>query len=660
MGDQLVQRRRGVIAAGQQLERTVPAQVRRKLSVGAEDDPAEREADLVADQVLSRLGDQQTTAPVRTAGSDRLRRSSLGRIARSSVEVGAEGGDLSNETASVLQSARGGGSALPERLGGRLQDAFGADFSGVRVHDDERSHELNRSMRAQAFTAGSDIFLGAEAPSIESTGGTHLLAHELTHVVQNGGGARRSMLPGVAIGIGADGTKIRRMPTSAGVKERTGKKSKSGIKILGGKGATTHYNALLNALDVYRKFIESTKIGSNPGETRSQLQMINTRLDSIDKACDDYMAKSDPDPAVVEEIQNIKKQMGPERFDAERIAIKFGKQAPNRLTGNPSWLLELSIGRTRRDKEMEVKDVEGGEGNKGAQKSVSKVTNSEGKTGYFAKDDQSGKYDEMETDQNSFNYGNKKADGAIGMLGNYGNKDQDLRLAKRSVAMSRVSQLLNAGVIAKTEFAFKNGQYGTFMEEATGETGFAASMNRPGIKDDPNLARLLSRLHLVDLLCGQVDRHDENYYIQFDKSGNVIGVTGIDLDMSFVEESGKNKVSVEKGSHDKSGVTDRLPGLAMFADKALAERIIALDPKDLRAILEDLLTVSQIEAALKRLDDLQKALTKMKSEGKLLDEKQWGQAQRQGLRDEHDLRVDKQFKAERNATGGSYFGRVTK
>ncbi len=65
--------------------------------------------------------------------------------------------------------------------------AFGADFSGVRVHTDAQAHQLNQSIQAKAFTTGQDVFVRQGAYEPGSRGGQELLAHELTHVVQQKG-----------------------------------------------------------------------------------------------------------------------------------------------------------------------------------------------------------------------------------------------------------------------------------------------------------------------------------------------------------------------------------------------------------------------------------------------------------------------------------------
>jgi len=101
----------------------------------------------------------------------------------------------------AIQQSRGGGRALDS--GGtraQMEPAFGADFSGVRGHTDTESDALNRSLNTRAFTTGQNIFFRQEAYNTGSSGGRELLAHELTHVVQQASGAR----PKLAIGQPGD------------------------------------------------------------------------------------------------------------------------------------------------------------------------------------------------------------------------------------------------------------------------------------------------------------------------------------------------------------------------------------------------------------------------------------------------------------------------
>jgi hypothetical protein len=87
-----------------------------------------------------------------------------------------------------INQARGGGVAIADNIREPMEQAFGADFSGVKVHTDGQSDLLNRSIQARAFTTGQDVFFRSGEYNPGSRGGQELLAHELTHVVQQNGG----------------------------------------------------------------------------------------------------------------------------------------------------------------------------------------------------------------------------------------------------------------------------------------------------------------------------------------------------------------------------------------------------------------------------------------------------------------------------------------
>lgn len=97
--------------------------------------------------------------------------------------------DLDDATASRINAARGGGQALDGAVQTQMSQSMGTDFSGVRVHTGSEAHQLNEQLSAKAFTTGSDIFFRDGAYSPSSSGGQELIAHELTHVVQQGSGA---------------------------------------------------------------------------------------------------------------------------------------------------------------------------------------------------------------------------------------------------------------------------------------------------------------------------------------------------------------------------------------------------------------------------------------------------------------------------------------
>ena len=107
--------------------------------------------------------------------------------------------DLDNETADRINHERGGGQALDSTVQTKMSNATGQDFSDVRVHTGSESHALNESLSAKAFTTGHDIFFREGAYDPGSSSGQELLAHELTHVVQqssgrvSGGGGRMTV-----------------------------------------------------------------------------------------------------------------------------------------------------------------------------------------------------------------------------------------------------------------------------------------------------------------------------------------------------------------------------------------------------------------------------------------------------------------------------------
>jgi hypothetical protein len=196
--------------------------VQAKLTVGAAHDAYEQEADAVADAVV---GDGAPQAAQRVV-DDGVQRAPLADaitpLQRQEVpeeeelaqtvplqrqEVPEEklaqtvrlqrSGDgafaAPAETEERLAARSGGGSPLPSDVRGFMEPRFGVDFSDVRVHDDGEARQLSTSVQAKAFTHGSDIYLGDTAGDLSATDGKRLLAHELTHVVQQTGTAQRRL-----------------------------------------------------------------------------------------------------------------------------------------------------------------------------------------------------------------------------------------------------------------------------------------------------------------------------------------------------------------------------------------------------------------------------------------------------------------------------------
>lgn len=86
-----------------------------------------------------------------------------------------------------LSSSKGGGSPLPDETRAFMEPRFGADFSGVRIHTGNTATDMNQRIQAQAFTHGKDIYFNSGKYDPGSSSGKTLLAHELTHVIQQTG-----------------------------------------------------------------------------------------------------------------------------------------------------------------------------------------------------------------------------------------------------------------------------------------------------------------------------------------------------------------------------------------------------------------------------------------------------------------------------------------
>jgi len=102
---------------------------------------------------------------------------------------GAVSMDGTTDLEDRLNRARGRGSYLTQPMQHFFEQRMGYGFGEVRLHDDNNAHALNQSLGSLAFTSGRDIFFGAGQFKPGTASGNHLIAHELTHVVQQKGGA---------------------------------------------------------------------------------------------------------------------------------------------------------------------------------------------------------------------------------------------------------------------------------------------------------------------------------------------------------------------------------------------------------------------------------------------------------------------------------------
>lgn len=168
-----------------------------KLVVGAASDSYEREADRIAHRVVQTLRGPDAAAE---PAEDDPRTAPTG-IARAAAVVGAEGGPADREVEAGIGAARGGGRALDPSTRTRMESAFSADFGAVRVHTGPRVDGLNESLQSRAFTLGSDIFVRGSDFRPGTGAGDELLAHELTHTIQQGGATVRRTVADAAMRV---------------------------------------------------------------------------------------------------------------------------------------------------------------------------------------------------------------------------------------------------------------------------------------------------------------------------------------------------------------------------------------------------------------------------------------------------------------------------
>ena len=144
--------------------------IQARLEVGAVDDPLEREADQVADRIMRKVDPSSVSS------------SESGEVVQRKCQSCA--GEGQKQT--VQEVVRSPGQPLDPATRAFFEPRFGYDFSRVRIHSDERASAAAHAVNALAYTLGKDVVFGAAQFAPYTTKGRELLAHELTHVIQQG------------------------------------------------------------------------------------------------------------------------------------------------------------------------------------------------------------------------------------------------------------------------------------------------------------------------------------------------------------------------------------------------------------------------------------------------------------------------------------------
>lgn len=184
--------------------------VQRKMVVGKAGDKYEQEADRMADQVMRvsdhtqvqrkckqcKEDDQVQRKPLNTETVPFVQRQPM-EEEEEMVQAKAEGTPtLTPSFQSQLKASKGSGGKLLSDTNRFMSHAFGTNFNHVRVHHDSHAAQMSQSIQAKAFTAGNDIYFNKGQYSPSSSEGKKLLAHELTHTLQQNEGIRRQPFGG--------------------------------------------------------------------------------------------------------------------------------------------------------------------------------------------------------------------------------------------------------------------------------------------------------------------------------------------------------------------------------------------------------------------------------------------------------------------------------
>jgi hypothetical protein len=157
-------------------------------------DPAEKEAESTAKKVMRMASPEATIARSwESPYAARFAHLQIGRAARSVARkddaAPVRGG---RDFAAELAAAKLSGRPMPESLKRFMEPRFRADFSKVRIHTGDKAAALNRQVGARAFAFGNQVFFGKDRFKPDTAEGKELIAHELTHTIQQGAAVQRS------------------------------------------------------------------------------------------------------------------------------------------------------------------------------------------------------------------------------------------------------------------------------------------------------------------------------------------------------------------------------------------------------------------------------------------------------------------------------------
>lgn len=155
-----------------------------KLTINAPQDQYEREADAVADSVTKMQSGSVQPRPMQITGIQRKCSQCEEEDHLQRKEIGGNRPGADKEFENYVAGLPSRGASLPHAVRSHFEPRFGYDFSNVKVHTDSAAARSAQSINAHAFTIGNNIVFNAGRFSPSTDPGSRLLAHELTHVVQ--------------------------------------------------------------------------------------------------------------------------------------------------------------------------------------------------------------------------------------------------------------------------------------------------------------------------------------------------------------------------------------------------------------------------------------------------------------------------------------------
>jgi hypothetical protein len=159
--------------------------IQAKLAISNPDDPEEREADNVADTIMRSHAGAPASSPCSCSHDGEMCEECRQKQSQPTISRRASGPTAPAHVPSIVSDVlRSPGHPLDPGARSFMEQRFGADFSDVQVHTDARAAQSAEALAANAYTTGRDIYFAAGKYAPASQEGRHLLAHELTHVVQ--------------------------------------------------------------------------------------------------------------------------------------------------------------------------------------------------------------------------------------------------------------------------------------------------------------------------------------------------------------------------------------------------------------------------------------------------------------------------------------------